>query len=239
MRIKWIVFLALFFSVVAFLIVPAITSSGRLNEMTRTADVSLGDMMALLNQPAFAVQLYDFALRISPNDTSILMKKGELLDKSGNTTEAEKLYDTILNLNQNETSALLSKGDLLLQEGEYRNAIGYYNRVLDVNPNDANTLVRKGDALLFLSIEDQQRLRSIARTFSQPSGSPGYSSAPDQTASYEALKSVESYKNAVECYQKAIQIDPKLSVFITGRIMGATQNQLNNYEQILKDIQGQ
>jgi tetratricopeptide (TPR) repeat protein len=235
MRIKWIIIIVAFLAAGWLILVPALDPVVHFDNYTKNADIAVGDTLSLMNRPDWAQYWYDRALAITPGDQDVQKKKGEVYLKTGKVREAEQIFDSVLNINQNDTAALLRKGDILLQDGNFTGAIEYYDNVLAANPSDANTLVRKGDALLYLSIDQQSGLRRYARNISQ------YSRSGENTpiASYEGLRAMDSYRESIDCYQKAMQIDPKLSVFISGRILSATMNQVNEYQNILNDLQAQ
>ncbi len=232
MKFYWIIIVCVVLAVGVFVIVPAVAPTVTANGMIKTTHVTVGDTLCLLNQSEFAIPFYDNALQMNTSDIAIQKKKGEALIKSGRINDANQVYIQVLSLNGNDTVALVKYGDVLMQQGDLTGALGYYEAALRNNPEDANVWVKKGDALLLMSIEETQKLHAIAQNLSKQPDSPGYKPpvATDQ------MQSMDSYQNAVKSYQKAIELDPKISMIVTSRILGATQNQLDSYEGLLNDI---
>jgi isochorismate synthase EntC len=79
---------------------------------------------------------------------------------------------------------------------------------------------------------EQQKLHGVAQNLSKPLGTVNYQPVPA-----EQLQSTESYRQVIDSYQKAMQLDPTLSIVVSARMLAATQNQMLNYEQLLKDMQ--
>lgn len=232
MKVYWVIIFLIFLAVGVFIIIPAIAPTVTANEMIKTSYVTLGDTCFLLNQSEIAVPFYDNALQLSSDDPVILKKKGEALLKCGRISDANKVYNRILTQNGNDTVALVRFGDVLMQQGDFKGALGYYDTALKINPENAVVWVKQGDSQLMMSMEETQKLHAIAKNLSKQPGSPNY-----QPASNDQLMTMESYKNAIASYQKAIELDPKLSIIVSTRILGATQNQVSNYQSLLKDMQ--
>jgi tetratricopeptide (TPR) repeat protein len=232
MRVYWVILFFIFLAIGVFIILPAIAPTITANEMIKTSYVTIGDTLVLLNQSEIAEPYYDNALQMNPDDPMILKKKGEALLKSGRITEANLVYNRVLAQNGNDTVALVRFGDVLMQQGDFKGALGYYDTALKINPENAVVWLKQGDALLLMSVEENQKLHAIAKNLSKQPGSTNY-----QPASNDQLVNMESYKKAVASYQKAIELDPRLSMIVSARVLGATQNQVNSYPNFFKDIQ--
>jgi protein O-GlcNAc transferase len=232
MRVYWVILFFIFLAVGVFIILPAIAPKVTENEMIKTSYITLGDTFVILNQSEIAVPFYDNALQMNPEDPVILKKKGEALLKSGRITEANLLYNRVLAQDGNDTVALVRFGDVLMQQGDFKEALGYYDTALKINPENGVVWLRQGDALLLMSVEENQKLHAIAKNLSKQPGSTNY-----QPASNDQLVTMESYKKAVASYQKAIELDPRLSMIVSARVLGAAQNQVNSYPSFFKDIQ--
>jgi tetratricopeptide (TPR) repeat protein len=232
MRVYWVIVFFIFLAVGVFIILPAIAPTVTKNEMIKTSYVTLGDTFFLLNQSDIAVPFYDNALQMNSDDPMILKKKGEALLKSGRINDAYLVYNRVLTQNGNDTVALVRFGDILMQQGDLKGALGYYETALKINPENAVVWLKQGDAQLLMAIEEYQKLHAIAKDTSKQPGSTNY-----QPASNEQLVTMQSYKNAVASYQKASDMDPRLSIIVSTRVLGSAQNLVNNYPNFLKDIQ--
>jgi tetratricopeptide (TPR) repeat protein len=233
MRLKWIVLLAVVVIIMVFFILPTYAPNITTKSVIRDSQAVAGDTLVLMNQSELAITLYDGALAENASDSVLLKKKGEALTKCGRVNEAEQVYRQVLSRNVNDTTAMVKMGDTLCRQGDLTGALSYYNAALAVKPDDAMTWLRKGDTLMAMSTEETQKLQSVAKSLSKQPGSPGY-----QPVSADQLQSMDSYKKAAESYQKAMEIDPKLSVVVSARLMAATQNQVSNYQSLMGAVQG-
>src|SRR5690349_2106407 len=109
---------------------------------------------ALLDQGNYtqAIQYFEKALAIDPNDKVALANKGSALSSLGNYTQAIQYYDKSLAIDPNYDVALYNKGNALFLQGNYTQAIQYYDKVLAIDPNDNVALYKvalrsKGNAL--------------------------------------------------------------------------------------------
>ena len=99
-----------------------------------------GDALYYQEKYDQAIQYYDKALAIDPNDTYALSSKGYALDGLGKYEEAIQYYDKALAIDPNDSNALNGKGYALDGLGNYTESIQYYDKALAIDPNDANAL---------------------------------------------------------------------------------------------------
>jgi tetratricopeptide (TPR) repeat protein len=228
MKAYWAIIFLICLAVGVFVILPAVAPTVTANEMIKTSYVTAGDTFFLMNQSEIALPFYDNALQMNTTDPVILKKKGEVLIKIGRISDANQVYSQVLTQNGNDTVALVRFGDVLMQQGDYKGALPYYQTALKNNPGNAVVWVKQGDAQLLMSVEDSQKIRAMAKNLSQQPGTT--------SASNDQLVTMESYQDAMKSYQKAIELDPKLSVTVSTRVLGATQNQVNSYSDFFKDV---
>src|SRR6187200_2747111 len=105
-----------------FLFVFSLMSGFKPKLLSTLADKSSDNVSALVNKGnaldssgnhAQAIQYYDKALAIDPNDFDALNNKGNALDSLGNYTQAISYYDKVLDMDPNDVDALNSKSDAL------------------------------------------------------------------------------------------------------------------------------
>ena len=94
-----------------------------------------------------AIEYFDKALMINPDDALALYNKGAALYYLGNYEEAIEYFDKSLMINPDYLYALNNKGAALYYLGNYEEAIEYYDKALSINPSDATVLYNKGDSL--------------------------------------------------------------------------------------------
>lgn len=193
------------------------------------ASVAIGDVLTSSNQSGLSLYWYERANADVPNDPDILKRIGDTDIRNGQTDAANQVFDTVLAANNNDTVALQRKGLILTSQGDYSDAVTYYDQVLAQNPNDANTLVMKGDTLMLSSMAQLQNLKDQAQNLGNYS-----SSGSDQSGN--SIQDTDSYKEAIQCYDRAMLINPALTVPITAKIMSASMAQANAYQNILDDL---
>ena len=116
---------------------------------------------------------------------------------------------------------------------QYQSAINYYEKALGINREDANVWIKRGDAYLAVSIIEMQAMREKYKSLT--ASKPGSYDSSD-TASMDAFRSTESYRQAIDSYNEAIRIDPLCSVEISGRVLASTQVLVGTYQGILDDL---
>jgi tetratricopeptide (TPR) repeat protein/streptogramin lyase len=106
----------------------------------------IGKGVALDNQGKYqeAIEWYDKALRIDPNNVSALYGKGLALYNLGKSQEALEWYDKALRIDPNYLYALNNKGLILNSLHKSQEAIEYLDKALRLHPNDVDALNNKG-----------------------------------------------------------------------------------------------
>lgn len=109
-----------------------------------------------------AIENFDRALSINPNDVQAYINRGNALyenaQNSGNPDEEYKIaikdFNSALKLNPNEAEAYISRGIVRYDmaeyspngTNEYKAAIEDFNRAINTNPNNAKVYVKRGIA---------------------------------------------------------------------------------------------
>lgn len=104
---------------------------------------------------AEALQEFDEALLLLPDDPIFLNNRGAVLDHMGNHKKALADFDEVLAKQPNDAVALHNRGVALAQLGRYEDAIVAYEQALAVQPNDPGTLANRGLALAHLGRLDE------------------------------------------------------------------------------------
>jgi len=163
-----------------------------------------------------AIQSYDKALAIDPNDTYALNGKGNSLNGKGNYTQAIQSFDKALAINPKDSTALNGKGNALSGRGNYSQAIQYYNEALDIDPKDKVILRNKADALFNqVSLYDQGNYTQAIQYYDKALAiDPNYKDALNGKGSAldgiaNAFYNQGKYPQSIQYYNKALAIDPK------------------------------
>jgi tetratricopeptide (TPR) repeat protein len=97
-----------------------------------------------------AIQCYDEALKINPNDESVWENKADALGSLDKFEEAIQCYDEALKINPENDYALKMKGSSFASLEKYEEAIQCYDEALEINPENEHVLTMKGTGLFQL-----------------------------------------------------------------------------------------
>ena len=150
----------------------------------------------------------------------------QLLDEANsyyekkNYTKAIELCDQAIDIDKQSFISYLSKANSLLQLSQYKNAIDYYNKVLVIDAHNKEGIKNKEIALESLK---KQKYSEIVDNIKSDFEKKNYSnvinlcntaieidSKSSFTYVYKAhsLKELRRYKEAIEWYDKALEINP-------------------------------
>ncbi len=101
--------------------------------------ISLRTYKEFLNRSQEALNSYNMALKINPNDERVLDKKNELVLEM-------KLFSIPLKV-QNKARTLFLAGKKNFNKNNYEKAMEFYNKALKLNPYDIKTWNNKGNTL--------------------------------------------------------------------------------------------
>jgi tetratricopeptide (TPR) repeat protein len=96
-----------------------------------------GQLYLDTNKMDKAVQCFDTALDIQPDNPDALIKKAAALEKLGQIEKAITCYDRAIDLGDSGTTALLQKGGMLNRLARYDEALQCYERALQTQEKKA------------------------------------------------------------------------------------------------------
>jgi tetratricopeptide (TPR) repeat protein len=102
-----------------------------------------------------AIQDYDDAIRLNPNDASAYDDRGNAYFYKGDYDRAIQNYDDAIRLNPNDASAYTGRGGANFVKGERDRAIQDFNEAIRLNPNDAIAYSSRG--VVYIDIGDHDR----------------------------------------------------------------------------------
>lgn len=163
-----------------------------------------------------AISAYDEALKIEPENTTILIRKASDLNLVGRANESLETYQKALGIldqelkeNQSNAEAWQAKAGILRslnRQSEstqaYEMALGAYDRRLEKNPDDADAWLRKAKVLHILGRWDEARVAYDNATNATPD---------DYEAWWEKgqfLSSTGDINESMKAYDKAIELIP-------------------------------
>lgn len=149
-----------------------------------------------------AIDDYDKALSLVPNDSDAMYQKGRALNNLGQYAAAISYYDQVLSISPNDTDVMRSKGISLENLGENNDAIEYFDKVLSISSNDTEALYHKG-----LTYENMTDYVNAASNYNKAI----LIDPTDSNTLYHMGKSLQNLGNstgAIFYYDKALALDP-------------------------------
>jgi Flp pilus assembly protein TadD len=120
--------------------------------MKRSATVEiLGDCAVILDRlgrSADAMETYERALILDPNNVSVLLHRGRLFTKLEQYAKAATCFEKLLARSPDHAEAHDSLGRLLVQLGRHREAVASFTRAIKLEPDNANAHFNLGLTLL-------------------------------------------------------------------------------------------
>ena len=94
-----------------------------------------GDVYYFKKEYEKAIELYSESLKLKPNDTKSLYRRGRSYEELKLYDKAEKDYHSILDLDKENVNAMLSLSVNYIREKKYINAEAYAKKVIKINPD--------------------------------------------------------------------------------------------------------
>ena len=160
--------------------------------------------LALINQNRFneAIECYDKALKINPNNVKAWNNKAFALHNLNRLDEAIECYDKALKIDPNFISALQNKAFALRTLNRLEESLECDEKTLKINPNDFRSWNNKAFTLHQLNrsneaIECYNKSLEINPNFFEAWANKGFT-----------LESLDKLDEAAECYEKALALSP-------------------------------
>lgn len=150
----------------------------------------------LAGQYQEALESYDQALKIHPEDAAALRGKAAALLAAGKNDSALECYDRIIAIEPLNAQPLTEKADVLAGLKRFEEALAHYDRGLALGPT-AEICLKKGAALRKLG-RQQEALQCYERALEL---NPGDAQA--LSGKGDVLLDLEQYSEAFECYEQA------------------------------------
>lgn len=108
------------------------------------AFVSIGVLYASRKNP-LAFEYYENALRLRPNDETVLYNKAKLYQDLNKIQEAEAIYEKLLSVNKNNDKVLYNLGAISLDKKKDANkAVDYFSKAIAANPKYTEAYYARG-----------------------------------------------------------------------------------------------
>lgn len=163
---------------------------------------NIAHIQEVQGKPLKALESYDLALGIAPENLPILQSQTNLYMSMGNQSKAFLGYTKILDINPNDTTALLNRAYIYQQRREYIEAQQDYKRLLTLSPNNYAALL--GTAILFQKAnKPQEAITRLSRLIEQH---------PNKAELYAVRAEIEAEAHQPELalmdLDKAIDLEP-------------------------------
>lgn len=173
-----------------------------------------------------AIQDYDSAIKLAPNDINTYINRGDFYCKHGYQDRAIEDYNKILELDPNNVDAYIGRGNAYTNTGHL--AQRDLNKAVELNPNDFKAYMARSIIYLNmgqnnLALEDASRAVAL-----NPKNSEVYN---NRGLVYYNLK---QYDSALQDYSKALELDPKNYKVYKGRAM--IYSDMEEYEQAIEEL---
>lgn len=225
----------------------------------------IGDGFVSMNQSGIAASSYSYALRFNQNDTALMQKQAEAfyslheyeeaaalysraasIDPSssdyltglgrcylmaGDPQAAKTAFTDALSLSPTDPAALHSRAVTLLAEGRYNEAIADLDALIAAYPDSARARMYRGDAYMHITQRHETEMQAAHST----PGS-GFSQGKASTTTRLTSEASTAYMKAMEDYQKAMELDPRLTPVITLKVMAQYRSQAETYAMIIGSL---
>jgi len=128
-------------------------------ERRRVLDlIQTGAELSLKGNYSNAIICYDIALAIDPDDSNVLVNKGDALTNLGRYEEAKQCYDKVLAQKPDSCMALYNKACILALNGETDESLSLLEKAISLDSNLIEFARTEG---AFVSMRDFHRFRMI------------------------------------------------------------------------------
>ncbi len=166
-----------------------------------------GDAFAYNKQYKEAIECYEEAIKIDPENAPAYNDKGNVLYNLKQYDKAIVCYDEAIRINPAYAIAYYNKGNALHGLRQYDKAIVCYDEAIRINPEDAAAAYNnKGNVLYNLKQYDKAIVCYDEAIRINPENATAYNGKGN------ALHGLKQYEKAIECYDKAIRIDPEYAM---------------------------
>lgn len=168
-----------------------------------------------------AIELYNEAIAKDPYSSTTWNRLGKAEMNVGRYPDAVAAFQKALELDPYYSAAWKNKGDALHAQEKYQAAIEAYDRALAINPNDLSSLLQKGINLQLLGKSTQamevytEVVRLAEREVRRNPNTAKYD-ATLWTNKGDALSRLGRHQEALQAYQTAVEINPKMEAAIRG-----------------------
>lgn len=154
-----------------------------------------------------AVAACESALKIEPNLAVACQTLGKVMQVRGEREQAKQWYEAAIDRNANLPEVYANLGSLYLQERRWEKAIAAYEKAISLAPNFAAAYRQL--ARVWTQLENRE---AAAECWYQACTiEPNWATADEYLTLGNSLAEVGKIQQAIECYDRAIQLNPNLA----------------------------
>lgn len=223
---------ALWTGVAAAVVIAAICNHAMLSEaLIRTGThINLGNAFIMEGEYQNAIEQYEKARRLHPNDVNVPVNLANALLQAGRYEEAIGHYEQALRVDPDDPHANYNLGVALVNTGQPGQAIGYFEQTLRIDAGYVDAHVILGSVLF-----DQGRSQEAIGHWEQALQlNPKYPEVHYNLGN--AFLRGGRFEEAIEHYEQALQIDPTyaeahINMGIALEQMERVQEAIEHYEE--------
>ena len=158
-----------------------------------------------------AIQEYDKAISIKPNEAKYYSNRGVAYNEKGGQDRAIQDFDKAISINPDKADYYSNRGNAYSGKGEYDRAIQDHDKAISINPNKADYYSSRGVAYRKKGLHDRA-IQDFDKAISiNPDDADYYSNRGN------ALDDKGEYDRAIQNYDKAISIAPDSADYYSNR----------------------
>ncbi len=186
---------------------------------------NLGLIHSLQGMHQLALEAYDLALKIQPDDAEVLVNKGSTCNDIKNYALALEVLQKAIQINPNIPEAWSNKGVALDNLNLYQDSLIAYNKAIQINPSYFEAWSNKSVPLA--------KLKCFAEA--SEACDKALSLKPDYAEAHfnkgNVLKELKRYDEAMACYDKVLSLKPDYAEAYDNK--GTVLNELKRYEEAI------
>ena len=186
---------------------------------------NLGLIHSLQSEHQLALEAYDLALKIKPDDVETLINKGSTCNDIKNYVLALETLETAIKLRPDIPEAWSNKGITLNELKRYDEAIAHYDKALTLKPDYAEAWSNKGVVLNELKLYDEAIAHyDKALTFKADYAEAWFNKGV-------TLNDLKLYDEAIAHYDKALSLKPDYAEGWSNKAV--TLNELKRFDEAI------
>ncbi|MEH1965331.1 tetratricopeptide repeat protein [Nostoc sp.] len=188
----------------------------------------LGSLYKAQGAYAQAIKLLNRVLEISPNDSEILIHRGEIYQHMKRYDQALSDLNRALEINPDDSRILTLRGGIYQEMRHYDQTLADFNRALEISPNDSWILTYRG--------ETYKQMKRYEEALTDLNHALKISPNDSWILTYRNLlyQEMKRYEEALIDLNRALEISPNNSWILTHR--GLLYREMNRYEEALTDL---